>query len=228
MRHVSGKLFHTRVNTLRGLFAGLAVCAALVACHTLDDEEIALDDESTGEFQPSTDGLGLWTQVRRPPYHIGVPALSRRLLELAPETAAGGDITLAASLRWRDQGVGAVDPQVSFGLVGTRGESTLLQVFENDGMVRGRFDLEMTDLLEVGVWYRVVLTITEAPGRPVQARIYDDRGSLIWRSCSDAACPATQLDDADLAAVRLRITVDDMRQDNGQIEIKDISLQRNP
>ena len=224
------KLQKVSIGTLLSTCAGFALSTTLVSC-ALDSDEIGPDADTAGENDSTNDdGLGLWTDIKKPPYHAAAISLSRSVVELKPEVSAG-DITLTAALRWRDHAAGAVNPQVSFGLLSSAGEQTLLQVFENDGLLRTRVDLEMTDALEVGVWYRVAVTIADAPGRPVQARIFDQEGEEVWRSCGGAAsarCPSTQLDADDMENVRLSVIVDDLRAGEGQVEVKDISLKRNP
>lgn len=174
----------------------------------------------------SGDDQGLWTEVEAPPYAAAEVGLSHNVVELKPQAA--GDITLTAMLRWHDHVEGALKPQVRFGLVTPDGESTLMQIFESGGVLRTRVDLAMTDALQVGSWYQVVMTIASAPGRPVQVSIFGQDGAEVWRSCSAAACPATLLDAEDLEGVRLSVTVDDVRGGEAQVEVKDISLQRNP
>ena len=189
----------------------------------MDVDEIGPDADPAGDVQ-SADSFGLWTGVNRPPYYIGAPALARRVVELTPESP--GDINLVAELRWRDHAAGAVNPQVSIGLASARGESTLMNFFESDGIVRARLDLAMTDVLEVGVWYRVAMTISGAPDHLVQVRIHDEDGVEVWRSCGDgsARCPSAPITAGDLDTLRLTVTVDDVRQGAGQIELRDISL----
>ncbi len=165
--------------------------------------------------------------MKNPPYGAAAGTRARRVLELEPDTS--GDITLVTGLRWRDGSSGAISPQVRVGLVSAAGESTLLQIFESGGAVRTRVDLAMTDALEVGVWYRVVLTIADAPGRPLQVRIFDEDEVEVWRSCdgSGARCPSVQIDDEDLDTLRLNVIVDDVRDGEGHVELKDTSLLRN-
>ena len=150
------------------------------------------------------------------------------MLELEPD--ASGDITLVTALRWRDLASHAVSPQVSVGLVSAAGELTLLQIFESGGALRTRVDLEMTDALEVGAWYRVVLTIGAAPGRPLQVRIIDQGDVEVWRSCGggSTSCPSVRIDPKDLDTLRLNVVVDDVRDGEGHIELKNTSLLRNP
>lgn len=221
MKHANAAMHHGRIRTLNRACAGLAVWTALVGCNAMDVDEIGPDADPAGV--QSADGIELWTGARRPPYRVGAPALVRRVVELRPESP--GDIDLVADIRWRDHAAGAVNPQVSIGLASARGKSTLMNFFESDGIVRARLDLAMTDVLEVGVWYRVALTISGAPDHLVQVRIYDEDGAEVWRSCGDGArCPSAPITAGDLESLRLTVTVDDVRQGEGQIELKDISL----
>jgi hypothetical protein len=202
----------------------MVLAVSLSSC-ALESDDVELDD-AAGDLTPADDDLGLWTGVPAPPYDAAGLALSHEVFELKP--AARGDITLTASLRWRHRSAGAIDPQLSFGLVTSEGESTLLQIFENGGALQTRFDLEMTDALQIGAWYRVALTIADAPGRPVQVRIFDDAGAEVWRSCREGGCPSTSIDPGALEDVRLNVTVVDARNGNGHIEIRDLSLDPNP
>jgi len=174
------------------------------------------------------DGLDLWTPIAAPPYDAAERSRARRVLELEPD--GPGDITLVTALRWRDSAAGAVSPLVSVALAGAGSESTLLQIFESDGGLRARADLEMTDALEVGVWYRVTLTIADAPGRPVQVRIADADGVEVWRSCGGEAarCPSAPIDAGDLDALRLNVTVDDLRGGEGIVQLRDTWILQNP
>jgi hypothetical protein len=216
-------LFDVRIPAVHRACAGLAVWIALVSCNAMDVDDVGPDADEAADIQ-SSDAFGLWTGAKRLPYRVGGPAVSRRVVELAP--GSSGPITMVAALRWRDHSAGAVNPQVNIGLASARGESTLLHVFESDGVLRAGVDLAMTDVLEVGVWYRVVLTISEAPGRLVQATIFDENAVEVWRSCGDGAtrCPSAPIDAHDLQSLRVTITVDDVRQGQGQVELKDISL----
>ena len=165
--------------------------------------------------------------MKNPPYGAAAGTRARRVLELEPDTS--GDITLVTGLRWRDGSSGAISPQVRVGLVSAAGELTLLQIFESGGAVRTRVDLAMTDALEIGVWYRVVLTIADAPGRQLHVRIFDEDEVEVWRSCDGGArCPSVQIDDVDLETLRLNVIVDDARDGEGHVELKDTSLLRNP
>ncbi len=166
--------------------------------------------------------------MKTPPYDAAARARARRVLELEPDSS--GDITLVTGLRWRDHSSGAVNPQVRVGLVSASGESTLLQIFESGGALRTRVDLAMTDALEVGVWYRVVLTIADAPGRPLQVRVFDEDDVEVWRSCDGAAarCPSVQIDADDLDTLRVNVVVDDARDGQGHVELSNTSLLRNP
>lgn len=211
------------LHTVRGACAGVALAVALGSC-------AAEFDDVGADAGPSADGdgLDLWTRVKTPPYDAAARSRSRRVLELEPD--ASGDITLVTSLRWRDHSSGAVNPQVRVGLVSAAGESTLLQIFESGGALRTRVDLAMTDALEVGAWYRVVLTIADAPGRPLQVRILDEDDVEVWRSCDGASarCPSVQIDPADLDTLRLHVIVDDARDGEGHVELANTSLLRNP
>jgi hypothetical protein len=210
-------------NTIWRACAGFAFSVALASCGTIgsDDESDLVPAEDSGDDQ------GLWTEVAAPPYAAAELGLTHNVLELKPEVS--GDITLSAMLRWHDHVAGALKPQVRFGVLTPDGESTLMQIFESGGVLRTRVDLEMTDALAVGVWYRVVMTIADAPGRPVQVRIFGQDGAELWHSCSSAAaCPSTLIDAEDLDSVRISVTVDDVRGGEAQVEVKDISLQRNP
>jgi hypothetical protein len=171
---------------------------------------------------------GLWTRVSKPPYHLSEQPLSRRVVEFEPDAA--GDITLVAGLRWRERASGAVSPQLRVGLVSAAGEATLLQVFEAGGGLRARADLEMTDALQVGAWYRLMVTIADAPGRPMQVRIADERGVEVWRSCAGASgsCPSVEIDPDLLDTLRVSVTVDDVQGGAGYVELQDISLKRRP
>src|SRR5262245_25540320 len=103
------------VDTLHRACAGFALSAALVAC-ALDSDDVGLEEaESNGELNNADDELGLWTGISAPPYAAGALAPTRQVFELDPQ--ASGDITLVANLRWREHAAGAIDPQVSFGLV---------------------------------------------------------------------------------------------------------------
>ena len=215
--------FKVSIPTLRGVCAGFAISALLAAC-ALESDDVGPDD-SVGEFGPEA-GLDLWTGVKKPPYRAAALSLTHRVLELSP--GAHGDIVLEAQLRWRDNTAGAIEPQVSFGLATDSSESQLAQVFESRGQLRTRADLAMSDVLEVGSWYRVAVTIGAAPSRPVQVRILDSEDVEVWRSCDAGRCPSVQVDPAELDSLRLTITVDDLREGLGQIELKNISLQRNP
>lgn len=202
----------------------MVFAVSLSSC-ALESDDVAVDDVA-GDPNPGVDELGLWTGVAAPPYDAAGLALSHEVVELKPH--ARGDITLSASMRWRHHSAGAIDPQLSFGLVTAEGESTLLQIFENGGALQTRFDLEMTDALQIGQWYRVRLTIADAPGRPVQVRIYDQAGAEVWRSCRDGGCPATSIGAGALEDVRLNVTRVDARNGNGHIELRDLSLAPNP
>ncbi|HKE14071.1 MAG TPA: hypothetical protein VKB80_04390 [Kofleriaceae bacterium] len=171
---------------------------------------------------------GLWTRVSKPPYHASEEPLSRRVVEFEPDSV--GDITLVAGLRWRERSAGAVNPQLRVGLISAAGESTLLQVFEAGGGLRARADLEMTDALQVGAWYRLMVTISDSPGRPMQVRIADQRGVEVWRSCAGASgsCPSMAIDPDLLDTLRVSVTVDDVQGGAGYVELRDISLVRHP
>ena len=214
--------FKVSIPTLRGVCAGFAISALLAACALEPDGS---DADSVGEIGPEV-GLDLWTGVKKPPYRAAALSLSHRVLELSPDST--GDILLEASLRWRDYTGGAIEPQVTFGLATDSSEALLAQVFESRGQLRTRADLAMSDVLEVGAWYRVSVTIGEAPGRPVQVRILDSEDVEVWRSCDAGRCPSVQVDPTALDSLRLTVSVDDLREGLGQIELKNISLQRNP
>jgi hypothetical protein len=215
--------FQVSLRTVRGACAGLALLVASGSC-AADFDDVEADAAPSSE---ATDDDGLWTRVKNPPYAVGAGVRARRVLELEPDTSA--DITFVTDLRWRGRSSGAVNPQVGVALVSEAGESTLLQIFESGGALRARVDLAMTDALEVGVWYRVVLTIADAPGNPVQVRIFEEGGVEVWRSCdgSGARCPSVQIDDEDLDTLRLNVIVDDVRDGEGHVELKDTSLLRN-
>lgn len=218
--------FKVSIDTLRRTCAGFAISALLVAC-ALDSDDVGSDADSVGDIGPEV-GLDLWTGVKKPkpPYRAAALSLSHRVLEMVPDST--GDILLEASLRWRDHAAGAIEPQVSFGLATDSSESILAQVFESGGQLRTRADLSMSDVLEVGAWYRVVVTIGDAPSRPVQVRILDSDDVEVWRSCDAGRCPSVQVAEAELDSLRLSITVDDLREGLGQIELKNISLKRHP
>jgi len=222
------KLQKVSMDTLRTLCAGFAISATMAGGCAIDSDDSGPDAASDGELSPAGDSLDLWTGVKKPPYHAAALSLSHRVLELDPQST--GEISLAASLRWRDHTGGAVDPRVSFGMITSRGESTLAQVFESNGQLRSLADLAMSDVLEVGAWYRVVLTIADAPGRAVQVRLFDQGGAEVWRSCGGSAgsCPSARIDADDVQNLRLSVTVDDVREGRGQIELKDISLKQLP
>jgi hypothetical protein len=209
---------------LHRVFVGLPLIVALSAC-TVDYDDVGLD-AAPGEVGAGDEGL--WTQVEAPPYDAAGVAMTRRVLELKPDAA--GDITLVAALRWNDSAAGAIDPQVTFSLASDQGESTLLQIFESGGVLRTRFDLEMTDVLQVGGWYRVVLTIADAPGRPMQVRLFGADGAEVWRSCGDGAarCPSAPIDASAPGNLRLVVSVDDARFGQAHVELKDVSLVRQP
>lgn len=216
--------FKVSTRTLHGVCAGFAISALLAAC-ALETDELGPDGDTVDEIGPEA-GLDLWTGVKKPPYRAAALTLSHRVLELSPE--ATGDIRLEASLRWRDNTAGAIEPQVSFGLATDSGDALLAQVFESRGQLRTRADLAMSDVLEVGAWYRVSVSIGAAPGRPVQVRILDSEDVEVWRSCDAGRCPSIRLDPTELDSLRLTVTVDDLREGLGQIELKNISLQRQP
>lgn len=215
--------FKVSIPTLRGVCAGFAISALLAAC-ALESDGVA-DGDTVGEFGPEA-GLDLWTGVKKPPYRAAGLALTHRVLEMSPDSS--GDIVLEAQLRWRDYTAGAIEPQVSFGLATDSSESMLAQVFESRGQLRTRADLAMSDVLEVGAWYRVAVTIGDAPSRPVQVRILDTEDVEVWRSCDAGRCPSVQVEQTELDSLRLTITVDDLREGLGQIELKNISLKQQP
>jgi len=211
---------------LRRSCAGLIIAVAMASC-ALESDDVGFDDEAVGDIDTEDDRLGLWTGVQAPPYAAAAWGLSRRDFELKPD--ASGDITLVAELRWRGYAAGAVSPQLTFGLVTDEGESTLLQIFESRGALHTRFDLEMSNALVAGAWYRVVLTIADAPGRPVQARIFGEDGAEVWRSCAGgASCPSAPIDAESLETLRLSVSIYDARNGKGHIELKDLSLVPNP
>jgi hypothetical protein len=191
----------------------------------LDYDDVGLD-AAPGDVGSGDEGL--WTQVEAPPYDAAGVAMARRVLELKPDAA--GEIKLAAALRWNDNAAGAIDPQVTFSLASSQGESTLLQIFESRGVLRTRFDLEMTDVLQVGAWYRVELTIGDAPGRLMQVRILDAEGIEVWRSCGDGAvrCPSAPVDASALGSLRLVVSVDDARYGQPHIELRDVAIVQKP
>jgi hypothetical protein len=209
------------IDTLHRFCAGIAIAISMASC-VLDSDEYGPDAQPSGEIvSGDEDNFGLWTGIRRPPYAASVQSSSRQVFELQPESPGG--FQLAAALRWPELTAGEISPQVSIGLTSARSESTLLQIFASGGLVRARADLAMTDALEPGVWYRVVVTVGDAPARQLQVSIFDDSGE-VWRSCGGAAaCPSVQIDQADLASLRLSVIVDDARE-GGQIELKNVSL----
>jgi hypothetical protein len=211
------------IDTFHRSCAGFAMAIALASC-VIDSDEVGPDAQPVGEIVSSESDLGLWTGVKRPPYAASTMAPSRRVLELKPQSS--GEITLSASLRWSDLTSSAISPQVSVALVSDVSESTLLQVFESGGLLRARADLAMTDVLEPNVWYRVVLTIADAPNRLMQVRVFDAAGE-VWRSCGDGStrCPSVQIDADELASLRLSVVVDDARE-GGQVELQNVSLDK--
>jgi hypothetical protein len=218
------KQFKVSTDTLRGICAGLAISAALAAC-ARDPDDIGPDADSGDDIGPGA-GLDLWTRVQRPPYQAAALSLTHRVLEVVPE--ATGDILLEAELRWRDHAAGAIEPQVSFSLATDASETVLAQVFAREGRLRTRADLAITDRLEIGAWYRVVVAIGEGPARPVQVRILDADNVELWRSCESGRCPSVRLDPAELDSLRLAIAVDDLREGLGQIELRNIALKPSP
>jgi hypothetical protein len=211
-------------RTVRDACACLALVVAVGSC-AADFDDVGADAAPSAE---STGDDGLWTRVKTPPYDVAARSRARRVLDLEPD--ATGDITLVTELRWRDHSSGAVNPQVRVALMSGAGESTLLQIFESGGALRTRVDLAMTDALEVGAWYRVMLTIADAPGRPLQVRIFDEDEVEVWRSCDGAAarCPSVQIAAEDLDTLRLNVIVDDARDGEGHVELSNTSLLRNP
>lgn len=206
------------IDTLHRSCAGIAIAISMASC-VLDSDAYGPDAQPNGEIVSDDDGL--WTGISRPPYAASVQSSTRKVYELQPESPGG--FQLAAALRWPELRAGEVSPQVSVGLTSARSESTLLQIFASGGLVRARADLAMTDALVPGVWYRLVVTVGDAPARQLQVSIFDDRGE-VWRSCGGAtACPSVQIDQADLASLRLSVIVDDARE-GGQIELKNLSL----
>jgi hypothetical protein len=215
-----------RTDTLGSGCVALGIAIVLASCNAVGTDDMDSDPVPPGQVIAGDDGL--WTRIETPPYAAAAGALSRRVVEFEPE--ASGDITLVGALRWRERAAGAVSPQVRIGLVSDAGETTLLQIFEAASGLRTRADLEMTDALKVGVWYRLVLTIADAPGRPMQVRIVDDRGAEVWRSCGDGPgrCPSVQIDPDALETLRVSVTVDDVRDGDGYVELRDVSLKQNP
>ena len=216
--------FKVSIPTLRGACAGFALSALLAAC-ALESDGLGSDADSVGDIGPEA-GLDLWTGVKKPPYRAAALSLTHRVLEMSPDST--GDIRLEAQLRWRDNTAGAIEPQVSFGLATDSSELLLAQVFESRGQLRTRADLAMSDVLEVGAWYRVSVTIGDAPSRPVQVRILDSEDVEVWRSCDAGRCPSVQVDPTELDSLRLTIAVDDLREGLGQIELKNVSLKQHP